>query len=283
MNYKILIYLSLALLASCEHHKAKIIFKKDIKEEKKIEKIKLIDEEKDKKINDNSKLKVFNNKGFVLIYDENLFKKKIVNKKINKDSIYIYNKNLIKNAPVKITNLLNGKSIISKVDNDIEYPFFYNAVISKKIANELSINNIEPYIHIETLNAEDFYVAKTVKTYDEEKNVANKIFVETILIEKIGDDQNFDAKETSKKQKKVVNKIKFNYIIKIADLYFEDSANMLIERLENEFNIKNLHIKKITINNFRVYKGPFSDLDSLKNAYNDIINLNFDNIEIIKL
>ena len=283
MNYKILLYISLALLASCEHHKSKIIFKKDIKEEKKIEKVKLNDEAKEEIRKDHSKLKVFNNKGFVLIFEENLFKNKIVNKKINKDSILIFNKNLVKNAPVKITNLINGKSIISKIDNNIEYPFFYNAVISKKIANELSISSIEPYVHIETLNPEDFYVAKNVKTYEEEKNVANKVFVETILIEDIGEKQNLDTKETSKKQKKIVNKIKFNYIIKIADLYFEDSAKMLIDRLENEFNIKNLHIQKITINTFRVYKGPFRDLDSLKNAYNDIINLNFENIEIIKL
>ena len=133
------------------------------------------------------------------------------------------------------------------------------------------------------MNPEDFYVAKNVKTYEEEKNVANKVFVETILIEDLGKKQNLDTKETSKKQKKIINKIKFNYIIKIADLYFEDSAKMLKDRLKNEFNIKNLHIQKVTINTFRVYKGPFSDLDSLKNAYNDIINLNFENIEIIKL
>ena len=62
MNYKILLYISLALLASCEHHKSKIIFKKDIKEEKKIEKVKLNDEAKKEITIDHSKLKVFKNK-----------------------------------------------------------------------------------------------------------------------------------------------------------------------------------------------------------------------------
>ena len=51
----------------------------------------------------------------------------------------------------------------------------------------------------------------------------------------------------------------------------------------NEFNIKNVSIKKISKEKYRVYKGPFKDLGSLKNAYNDMNNLEFENIEIIKL
>ena len=36
-------------------------------------------------------------------------------------------------------------------------------------------------------------------------------------------------------------------------------------------------------NNYRVYKGPFNNLDSIKKDYSDIIKLYFENIEIIKL
>ena len=36
-------------------------------------------------------------------------------------------------------------------------------------------------------------------------------------------------------------------------------------------------------NSYRVYKGPFYNLDSIKSEYSDIIKLNFENIEIIKL
>ena len=34
---------------------------------------------------------------------------------------------------------------------------------------------------------------------------------------------------------------------------------------------------------FRVFKGPYKDLGSLKKAYKDIVNIDFENIEIIKL
>ncbi len=77
--------------------------------------------------------------------------------------------------------------------------------------------------------------------------------------------------------------IDFKYIIKIVDLYFEDSAKILINRLQNEYSIKNIKIKKMSKNSYRVYKGPFNNLDSIKSEYTDIIKLNFENIEIIKL
>ena len=35
-------------------------------------------------------------------------------------------------------------------------------------------------------------------------------------------------------------------------------------------------------NSYRIYIGPFNNLDSIQRAYNDIIKLEFENIEIIK-
>ena len=58
---------------------------------------------------------------------------------------------------------------------------------------------------------------------------------------------------------------------------------MMQKRMEDELNIKNSKIYKISHTNFRVYFGPFNNIKSLKNAFDDIIPLNFENIEIIKL
>ena len=85
-----------------------------------------------------------------------------------------------------------------------------------------------------------------------------------------------------KKKIKIIKNPKGN-IIKFADLYFEDSANMLKERLFNEFNIKNVSIKKFSNNEFRVYIGPFNNLDVLKNAFDKVTKTDFENIEIVKL
>ena len=51
----------------------------------------------------------FINKGFALIYNENLLKEKIISRKIDERSLIIFQKNLKKNTKVKITNIKNNK------------------------------------------------------------------------------------------------------------------------------------------------------------------------------
>ena len=58
---------------------------------------------------------------------------------------------------------------------------------------------------------------------------------------------------------------------------------MMQKRLKEELSLKNSKISKISNTSFRVFLGPFNNLKSLKNAFDDINPLNFENIEIIKL
>jgi hypothetical protein len=70
--------------------------------------------------------------------------------------------------------------------------------------------------------------------------------------------------------------------VKIADFYFKDTALMMQNRIKTENLIKNSKIEKISDKIYRVYLGPFSNINSLQKSYNDISVLEFDNIEIIK-
>ena len=235
--------------------------------------------EQTKKINYSKKFKNYSNKGFTLIYDEKLFKSKFINKKLNDRSLLIFNNALEKETPIRITNLINGKYLLAKVDNNANYPLFYNSVVSKRIASELEIDLNEPYIEIKTLNQKNSFIISKAKTFDEEKEVANKVPVEEINIKNIANNENKTKIVTNKSK----SKVSFQYIIKIADLYFEDSAKILKNRLLNEYNITNVKIKKMSKNSYRIYKGPFNNLDSIKRDYIDILKLKFENIEIIKL
>ena len=49
-------------------------------------------------------------------------------------------KNLKKDTNVKITNLTNNRSVLAKVGLSVDYPNFYNSVISKRIATELELS-----------------------------------------------------------------------------------------------------------------------------------------------
>ena len=215
----------------------------------------------------------FLNKGFTLVYDEKFYTEKLVNGKIDNRSLTIFQKNLKKNTSVKITNLLNSKYIIAKVGNNNDYPSFYNSVISKRIKNELELDESEPYIEIKEIVEGTSFIARKAKTYDEEKNVADKAPVEDIQIKDLG--------KVEKKTIKV-KKDKFNYIIKLGDFYFEKSAKLMKSRISNETPIKKININKLSSTRFRVFIGPYDNLISLKKSFNAINILEFDSIEIIK-
>ncbi len=222
-------------------------------------------------------IKDYSNKGFALIYDEKLFKKKIVSKKIDERSLVIFNKNLEKNTLVKVTNLLNSRYLVATVGDMATYPYFYNSVLSTRIAKEIELNRSQPYVKIQSLSPNSTFIANKAQTFEEERVVADKAPVKGIMIQNIG------IKNTSSEEKKDTKIDDFNYIIKIADLFFEDSAILLKKRLVEEFNINNIKIKKMSKNSYRVFTGPFEDLDSLKKEFIIIDKLEFENIELIKI
>ncbi len=275
MQFKYILYLLFLTLFACEHHSKNINIENKPENKKTVvhkDKIKVSPDKNEKKEIINI---VYSNKGFALIYDENA--DKFLKDNLDNTSLNILSPNLPNGTPVRITNIINGRSLMTVVKNKTILPVFYNSVITNRIVSELSINPNEPYVFIETINSNNLYVANDVKTFDEEKEVANKAPVDDIMVQSI-------SLETEVKETKNDNFVTdFNYIIKFADFYFEDSAIMLKKRLFEEHNIENILIKKLSQNNFRVYKGPYKDFEKLKKGFHNIENLDFDSIEIIKL
>jgi len=50
----------------------------------------------------------------------------------------------------------------------------------------------------------------------------------------------------------------------------------------SETSVEKVYIDKLSSTKFRVFLGPYSDLNSLKNSFNAINILQFENIEIIR-
>ena len=57
--------------------------------------------------------KNFINRGFAIVYNDDLYNQKIVSKKIDSRSLIIFQKNLKKGTKVRVKNILNNKTIIS--------------------------------------------------------------------------------------------------------------------------------------------------------------------------
>ena len=248
MNYKFLILLVFIILSGC-----------------KLETV-------SKKISyDNN---IYINKGFTLIYSDELIKKKITTKKIDVRSLDIHHSYLSRGTKVKITNLLNNKSLVGNVSKKIKNLNFYNSIVSKRISDELNISNNQPYIEIKEIKNNSIFLAKKSKTFEEEKNVANKAPVDTISIN--------DLYSSKKKKLNDTKETKFSYAIKVAEFYFSENANILKKRIIAETDIQIVNILSISKNTHRIILGPYNNINSLQKDFYSIRVLGFENIEIIK-
>ena len=214
--------------------------------------------------------KKYSNIGFALIFDDNLEKIK----KIDDRSLLIYHKNLKKKSSVKITNPKNGKSLIAEVkSNKQKFSDFYNSVISRRIAEDLELDFNEPYLQIVLISNDSTFIAKKIKTFEAEKKVAEKAPIDGIQINDLNKDN---------QKKEIVKKNKFSYSVKIADFYYKDTAQIMLSRIKNETSLDDPIIQELSKTKFRVLIGPFNDIKSLKETFEQLKLLNFENLEILK-
>lgn len=217
----------------------------------------------------------YTNQGFALIYDEDFFKEKSISKKLDNRGLFIFHTKIRKNSFVKITNPENTKTIIAQViSNKAIFSNFYNSVITKRIVDELLLDENEPYVELSLISNESTFVAKKAKTFDEEKKVAQKAPVDGITIDNLGTEEKKELPKNTQSN--------FLYSIKIADFYYKDSAENMIQRIKDETKITNPVIKKLSQTKYRVLLGPFNDIKKLEKSFDEIKLLEFENLEILK-
>ena len=221
--------------------------------------------------------------GFALIYDRSLYKEGIIDKKldirndidkrINDTEVIVMHSFLKKNTPVKIINPVNLKVIETKIHKFANYPKIFNVVISKKAAKNLGLDFSNPYVEFLEIKKNKIFVAKEGVTFDEEKNVADKIPVDEIKMDDLSKEK-VDVKTNVPKKNK--------FILVIADFYYFDSANNLKNDLTKQTKIRNFLIKKISDNKYRLSVGPFKNFNALKFAYISLNNLGFEDLNIYR-
>ena len=212
----------------------------------------------------------YKNLGFALIYNDNLENIK----KIEGRSLSIYHKSLKKKSMVKITNPLNGNSLIAQVkSNKVKFSNFYNSILSPRIAEELELNDKEPYVEINLISKNSSFVAKKAKTFEEESKVAEKAPIDGIQI------NDLNKKKIDKKPKK---NITFSYSIKVADFYYRDTAKLMLNRIKKQVDVKNLNIIELSKTKYRLLIGPFNDIKSLQINFDKMDLFNFENLEVLR-
>ena len=134
--------------------------------------------------NKNSKdeKKYYSSSGFALVYNDDLYLNKVVNKKINNNETKVLHNYLKPNTPIKIVNPTNSKFIETKVYKRSLYPQIFTAVITEKIANSLDLNLEDPFIELIEVKKNKTFVAKKSNTFEEEKNVADTVPVKGSIV-----------------------------------------------------------------------------------------------------
>jgi hypothetical protein len=215
----------------------------------------------------------YSSSGFALIYEDNLYTQKILNKKINNEDIKVMHNLLKMNTPIRIINPANSKVIETKIYKKTNYPKIFTIVVSEKIASILELDLDNPFVEVIEVKKNKTFVAKKTDTYEEEKNVAEKVPVDEIKMDNLTKNKSEDKKKVSKDN---------NFIILINDFYYEDSAINLKNELFKKTGFSNILVRKISNNKYRLLAGPFKNFNTLKTTYISLNNLGFEDLNIYK-
>ena len=68
----------------------------------------------------------------------------------------------------------------------------------------------------------------------------------------------------------------------LGDFYYEESALNLKNELISKIELKDISIKKVKQNQYRLFVGPFKNFNTLKVAYISLNKIGFDDLNIIR-
>ena len=104
---------------------------------------KVVKKEQNKKVDN-----YYSASGFVLIYNEDLYKEKIINKKMKNNELLVMHSTLKRNTLVEITNPVNSKRVKIKIHKKANFPKIFHMVVSNKIATLLDLDHNDPFVEI---------------------------------------------------------------------------------------------------------------------------------------
>ena len=180
----------------------------------------------------------------------------------------VIHRNIAPNSKVKITNLLNKKSLVVEVNKNSNFKKEREIIIPNKYMDLLELNYNLPIVKIETLRTNKTFKADTAKIFDEEKKITQNVEIKNVDI--------IDLSKNNSSKNNNLNKL----IIYYGDFTFKNSALDMVSLLKKE--IKNLNPTVIQVNKkFRVKVTTINDISEFDIFFNKIVNTKFDNYNII--
>jgi hypothetical protein len=180
----------------------------------------------------------------------------------------VIHRNITPDSKVRITNLLNKKSIVVEINKNSNYKNEREIIIPNKYIDLLELNYNLPVVKIETLRTNKTFKADTTKIFEEEKKITQNVEIKNVDI--------VDLSKNNVSKNINLNKL----IIYYGDFTFKNSALDMVSLLKKE--IKNLNPTVIQVNKkFRVKVATINDINEFDIFFNKIVNTKFDNYNIM--
>ena len=214
----------------------------------------------------------YNSKGFAYIYKKSDFENKIIKGNLESSELQVSHKDLKVNTLLKITNIKNKKSLTIENTKKINYPDFYKILITKRVANDLSLDINLPLVEIIEIKKNKSFIAKKAKIFNEEKRISSNAPVTSVKIDNIS--KNKDTK------KKNID----NFFILIGTFYSKETAEFLKKRIKLElpsYDAKKLKIVKKRNKEINLISGPYRTINFMKNDYIQLKGFGFEELNII--
>ena len=97
----------------------------------------------------------------------------------NEDVIH---RNIAPNSKIRITNLLNKKSIVVEVNKNSNYKKEREIIVPSKYIDLLELNYNLPILKIETIRTNKTFKADTTKIFEEEKKITQNAEIKNVDI-----------------------------------------------------------------------------------------------------
>jgi hypothetical protein len=196
-------------------------------------------------------------------YENNNTYEKIGFAEFNKNEDVIH-RSIAPNSKIKITNLLNKKSIVVEVNKNSNYKKEREIIVPSKYIDLLELNYNLPILKIETIRENKTFKADTAKIFEEEKKITQNVEIKNVDI--------VDLSKNNSSKNKNLNKL----IIYYGDFSFKNSALDMVSLLKKD--IKNINPTVIQVNKkFRVKVASINDINEFDIFFNKIVNTKFDN------
>jgi hypothetical protein len=206
-----------------------------------------------------------------IFYEKNGFLGTFKEFNISNDNVDAIVSNSFPGDVLKITNLLNNKSIIL---NNIKKQNFESSRLlytSDSVREKLQINKDIPYVKIEISKLNPTFVASKAEIFKEERKVPNTSKVSNVEV--ISIHKNDDVIKSVLKKKSIY--------LQFGSFYEVAYAKELEKNLNNIVKLSKIYIDGSKKRGYYVIIGPISKVNNYDKIYTNLKNKNYDGYEII--